>query len=118
MVIADVLLGPCITAVFSFAYVIQIGVLAPSLALPAFVTLIVQALIIIFSIKQKLRLTREELNANMEVKGITYSAISGIQRIKLSGSEKRIVSRWARHTKTVRRQRTKFTFLPLCRMNW
>ena len=96
MVIADVLLGPCITAVFSFAYVIQIGVLAPSLALPAFVTLIVQALIIIFSIKQKLRLTREELNANMEVKGITYSAISGIQRIKLSGSEKRIVSRWAK----------------------
>ena len=96
MVIADVLLGPCITAVFSFAYVIQIGVLAPSLALPAFVTLIAQALIIIFSIKQKLRLTREELNANMEVKGITYSAISGIQRIKLSGSEKRIVSRWAK----------------------
>lgn len=96
MVIADVLLGPCITAVFSFAYVIQIGVLAPSLALPAFVTLIVQALIIIFSIKQKLRLTREELNANMEVKGITYSAISGIERIKLSGSEKRIVSRWAK----------------------
>lgn len=96
MVITDVLLGPCITAVFSFAYVIQIGVLAPSLALPAFVTLIVQALIIIFSIKQKLRLTREELNANMEVKGITYSAISGIQRIKLSGSEKRIVSRWAK----------------------
>ena len=96
MVIADVLLGPCITAVFSFAYVIQIGVLAPSLALPAFVTLIVQALIIIFSIKQKLRLTREELNANMEVKGITYSAISGIQRIKLSSSEKRIVSRWAK----------------------
>ena len=96
MVIADVLLGPCITAVFSFAYVIQIGVLAPSLALPAFVTLIVQALIIIFSIKQKLRLTREELSANMEVKGITYSAISGIQRIKLSGSEKRIVSRWAK----------------------
>ena len=96
MVIADVLLGPFITAVFSFAYVIQIGVLAPSLALPAFVTLIAQALIIIFSIKQKLRLTREELNANMEVKGITYSAISGIQRIKLSGSEKRIVSRWAK----------------------
>lgn len=96
MVIADVLLGPCITAVFSFAYVIQIGVLAPSLALPAFVTLIVQALIIIFSIKQKLRLTREELSANMEVKGITYSAISGIERIKLSGSEKRIVSRWAK----------------------
>lgn len=96
MIIADVLLGPCITAVFSFAYVIQIGVLAPSLALPAFVTLIAQALIIIFSIKQKLRLTREELNANMEVKGITYSAISGIQRIKLSGSEKRIVSRWAK----------------------
>ena len=96
MVIADVLLGPCITAVFSFAYVIQIGVLAPSLALPAFVTLIVQALIIVFSIKQKLRLTREELNANMEVKGITYSAISGIQRIKLSGSEKRVVSRWAK----------------------
>ena len=96
MVIVDVLLGPCITAVFSFAYVIQIGVLAPSLALPAFVTLIAQALIIIFSIKQKLRLTREELNANMEVKGITYSAISGIQRIKLSGSEKRIVSRWAK----------------------
>lgn len=96
MIIADAILGPMITAVFSFGYVIQIWLLAPALALPAFVTLIVQALIIIFSIKQKMRLFREEFAANMEVKGITYSAISGIERIKLSGSEKRILSRWAK----------------------
>ena len=96
VIIADAILGPGITAVFSLGYVVQIWLLAPALALPAFVTLIVQALIIIFSIKQRARLFREEFAANMEVKGITYSAISGIQRIKLSGSEKRMLSRWAK----------------------
>ena len=109
-IITEVILGPCITAVFSLGYVVQIWLVAPSLALPAFVTLIAQALIIILSIKQKLRLIREELDANMEVKGITYSAISGIQRIKLSGSEKRLVSRWAKAYKNRARAAYKIHF--------
>lgn len=99
VIIADAILGPGITAVFSFGYVIQIWVLAPSLAFPALVTLAAQALIIVFSIKQRARMFREEFAANMEVKGITYSAISGIQRIKLSGSEKRMLSWWTKKYK-------------------
>lgn len=93
-IITDSILGPGIIAVFSLGYVAQIYILAPGIALPALVTLLAQALIIVLATKQKMRLMKEELAATMETQGIAYTVITGIQRIKLSGSEKRVMSRW------------------------
>ncbi len=94
--LTDAVMGPGITAVLSIVYVVQIVVIAPSFAFPAFATLVVQALIIILSTKQKMRLVGEELEGDMKTQGITYSMITGIQRIKLSGSENRMLARWAK----------------------
>lgn len=98
-ILTNAILGPGITAIFSLAYIVQIAIIAPSLAIPAFITLIGQGLVIFLSIKQKMKVTRKELEADIETQGIAYALITGIQRIKLSGSENRVLGRWLKKYK-------------------
>ena len=42
-----------------------------------------------------MRLIQEELAGDIETQGVVYPLITGIQRIRLSGSEKRAVTQWA-----------------------
>lgn len=85
-----------LTAVMSLIYIVQIFDYAPSLAVPA---LIIMTLTLLFSAFCT-RLRMQETKAAMEIaekkNGMTYGIITGIQKIKLSGSEKRAFTRWIR----------------------
>ena len=94
-VLTDAVLGPLMTAGLSLIYVIQIASTAPSLALPALVIFLLEGLVIFLSIRQKMKITQEELAGDIETQGVVFPLITGIQRIRLSGSEKRAVARWA-----------------------
>ena len=94
-VITDSIIAPGITMVFSLAYVIQIAYLAKYLAAPAFITLLVQLLIIFVSIRQRVRIETSRLEAQMKLQGMSYAILNGIRRIRLSGSENRVFVRWA-----------------------
>ena len=98
-IISNAVMGSALSAVFAFIYIFQIAVLAPSLFLPAFVTLIVQLCIIVVSLMQKIRKAREELAAEKETQSIVYALISGIQRVRLSAAEKRGFAQWAQKYK-------------------
>jgi len=98
-ILTNSLMGSVLSAVFAFMYIAQIGSLAPSLFLPSLITLLAQLAIILLSLKQKVRKAREELSADKQTQGIVYSLITGIQRVRLSGSEKRVFARWARQYK-------------------
>ena len=58
------------------------------------VTIVVQILIIAISMWQKMKLTRMEYEGGAKAQGMSYALITGIERIKLSGSEKRVLARW------------------------
>ena len=94
-IITDSILAPGITALFSLAYVIQILTFAPALALPAFLVLLVQFGIIVLSTWQRMAITRTQMNADVQIQGLTYAILNGIQRIRLSGSENRVLVKWA-----------------------
>ena len=94
-ILTDAILGPLLTAGLSLIYVAQIATMAPSLAVPALVIFLLQGLVIFVSIRQKIRLVQEELAGDVETQGMVFPLITGIQRIRLSGSEKRAVTRWA-----------------------
>ena len=83
------------TALFSFLYIFQIRSFAPVLAVPAFLVAALQMITIIaaFVIRSKINLTQMELDAKES--GLSYSLITGIEKIKLSGAEKRAFSKWA-----------------------
>lgn len=85
-----------LTSVFSFVYIGQIFVYAPSLVVPSLlVTAATLLLSLIVSIAQ-IGISRKAMEQSAKINGLTYSTITGIQKIKLSGAEKRMFSRWAK----------------------
>ncbi len=85
-----------ITAIASLLYVNQIFSYAPALVMPVLVILLLTAAATVLTGVMETRKTREFRKADAEADGISFALISGIQKLKLSGAEKRAFARWAR----------------------
>ena len=84
-----------VSFVMSLSYLFQLIGFAPSLIAPVVIILLTSsALSIIVSVTQK-KYTTRMLELNSKETGITYEMINGIQKIRLSGSEKRAFAKWA-----------------------
>ena len=94
-ILTEVFFSVGITAAMSAMYVIQIAVMAPALSVPALITFILEIVLVAACMKQKSRLIMEQLEADMSTNGLVFSLFSGIQKIKLSGSENRAFIKWA-----------------------
>ncbi len=88
-------LGVALPALFSLAYLGQIAGLTPALILPSALILSVQLCMAGAAIVLRIRLIRKQMEAQRKVGGIVFSLFSGIQKIKLCGSEKRAFKNWA-----------------------
>ena len=53
-----------------------------------------QVAIIVISVYQRVKISSQELEAQTKIQAMAYESLNGIQRIRLSGSEKRVFSRW------------------------
>ena len=85
-----------LTSLFSLAYLSQIFLYAPSLVVPALLVIVVTAGISLFSAVLQVRISRQQMEYASKESGMSYALISGIQKIKLSGAEKRAFARWSR----------------------
>ena len=84
------------TVIASFLYVSQIFTYAPALGVPALtISLVLVATTLLFCFL-RMKMEREYMKAAAEEAGVSYSIISGIQKIKLSGAEKRAFAKWAK----------------------
>ena len=84
-----------ISIVMSLAYLAQLGSFSSSLIIPvALILLISTGFAVLVSV---LRRDNRKTISNLASKeaGITYEMINGIQKIKLSGAEKRFFAKWA-----------------------
>ena len=82
------------TSLFSLAYIGQIFVYAPALALPALAVIVSTLLFSLLSAFVQAQVTKKRLAANAKESGMSYALIAGEQKIKLSGAEKRAFARW------------------------
>lgn len=85
-----------LTSVFSLIYITQIFVFTPALAVPAITVIIVTVIFSIISSMIQTRIMQEQMELASKESGMTYALITGIQKIKLSGAEKRAFARWGR----------------------
>lgn len=83
-----------LTTLFSFVYLVQIVSFAPALALPAMINILVQLVFTIITGYTQLNVTRRQMKISAKLSGLTFSIFSGIQKIKLTGAEKRIFAKW------------------------
>ena len=96
--LCSLLMGIVMTAVLtslsSLLYVTQIFRFAPVLVVPALIILLVSAGFSILSAVMRTRINRKMMEAEAKESGMSYSLITGIQKIRLSGAEKRFFAKW------------------------
>jgi len=98
--IFSVITGTLLTSLFSLAYFTQIANVTPALILPALAIIGATLTMNVITTLVSIKIQRRSLEAQAELSGMTYSMLSGIQKVKLTGSEKRIFARWASKYKT------------------
>ena len=84
------------TAILSLLYINQIFTYAPALGVPALVIVLVMVAVTALTGYLKMKESREYMKGAAEESGVSYAIISGIQKIKLSGAEKRAFAKWAK----------------------
>ena len=85
-----------LSSLFSLLYIIQIVLFAPGLVIPAFTVTLLTVIVTVVSVLLQMKITEKQLLLGSKENGLSYSIISGIQKIKLSGAEKRAFGRWAK----------------------
>ncbi len=95
-ILCNIVFGVGLTAFFSLVYLTQMLSFAPSLVGPAIGILIIQLGVAVLGIQVRMKLIRKQMEANTKVQGIVFALFSGIQKIRLSGCEKRAFSKWAK----------------------
>ena len=85
-----------LTSLFSLIYIGQIFAFAPSLVVPSLVITVATIALSLLTTFMQMKITREKMELSAKTSGLTYETITGIQKIKLAGAEKRMFSRWAR----------------------
>lgn len=94
--LASVILGTGLTSAFSLVYILQVFHYTPALVIPA---LTITLATVVFSIASTLiqtRIAKAKLELSAQESGMNYAMITGIQKIKLAGAEKRAFARWGR----------------------
>ncbi len=94
--LVNMVLSTTLGSLFSLLYVFQIFRYAPGLVAPAIMVTLVTLLVTIASIMIQMNVSRKQMEITNKESGISYSLISGIQKIRLSGAEKRAFGRWAK----------------------
>jgi len=84
-----------LTSVFSLLYITQIFAFAPTLVVPALAIILTTLVFTICTTLYQARITHKHMELSAQESGMSYSLITGIQKIKLSGAEKRAYARWS-----------------------
>ena len=85
-----------LTSVFSLIYIAQIFEYAPSLVLPSVIITIITLIVSVTTALMQMRITKRRMELSSKESGMCYALISGIQKIKITGAEKRAFARWGK----------------------
>ena len=83
-----------LTSIFSLLYVAQIIKYAPALAVPAIFIILATLLVSVSATVMQMQISRGQMQLSAREQGMSYALISGIQKIRLSGAEKRAFTKW------------------------
>ncbi len=94
--ILDYILGVGLTSLTSLLYVTQIFRYAPALVWPSILLILATVLVSMAASLVQIGISRKKMKLEAEEVGMSYAVLNGVQKIRLSGSEKRVFARWGR----------------------
>lgn len=95
MIISTVL-STGLSSIFSLMYVSQIFAYAPALVVPALGIIFTTILFSLITTFAQMKYTKKRMELSAQENGMSYAMITGMQKIKLSGAEKRMFARWSK----------------------
>ena len=93
--LAEAVINSGVTALFSLMFIFQIYIFAPSLFAISICIMISHMVFSVICGILQTKVKRKQVEYSDKEQGISYALISGIQKIKLAGAEKRAFSKWA-----------------------
>lgn len=95
--LVSAVLSTGLTSIFSLIYIGQIFAYAPALVVPALLVIFATIAVSVITTFVQLSVSRKQMKLGAEESGLTYALISGVQKIKLAGAEKRAFAKWGNH---------------------
>ena len=83
-----------LSSLMSLVYIIQIFRYAPALVWPSLLIILSTLIVSIAGTFVQIGISRKKMLLSAQESGMNYAILSGIQKIRLSGSEKRVFARW------------------------
>ena len=93
--LVNTVLSTGVTSVFSLVYLTQVFTYARSLVIPSLIVTISTALIGLLASLLQISINKESMRLAAKEKGLSFSLINGIQKIRLSGAENRVFAKWS-----------------------
>jgi len=85
-----------LSSLMSLLYVAQIFSFAPALVWPSLLIILATVVMSLAASFAQIKITRQKMKLSAEEEGMSYAVLNGVQKIRLSGSEKRVFARWGR----------------------
>lgn len=93
--LSNAVLSSGLTALFSFVYIFQMAQYGSALVVPGILAILANLVFSILTTFIQLNISRKLMKVSAKLSGMVYALFSGIQKIKLSGAEKRAFAKWA-----------------------
>ena len=85
-----------LSSLVSLLYLTQIFSFAPALVVPSLLIILSTLAVSVGASLVQIGISRKQMKLSAEESGMSYAVLNGIQKIRLSGSEKRVFARWGR----------------------
>ena len=93
--LVNTVLSTGITGVFSLVYLTQVFAYARSLVIPSLLVTLSTAFIGLVASLLQISINKDSMRLAAKEKGLSFSLINGIQKIRLSGAENRVFAKWS-----------------------
>ncbi|HAJ96325.1 MAG TPA: NHLP family bacteriocin export ABC transporter permease/ATPase subunit, partial [Ruminococcus sp.] len=90
----SMIVGTGLSSLASLLYITQIFSFAPALVIPSLTIILTTVVFSTISSVVQIQISKRQMELGAKESGMTYSMISGIQKVKLAGAEKRFFARW------------------------
>ncbi len=82
-------------SVSSLLFITEIVKYARPVAVPALLMLFADLLLTVIYALMEMNVNRRKMELNAKKSGLTYAIVTGVEKIRLAGAEKRVFARWA-----------------------
>lgn len=83
-----------LASLFSLIYIAQIFQYAPALVVPSLIIILATIALSLVTTFVQMKISKQQMELSAKEEGESYAMISGVQKIKLSGAEKRAFAKW------------------------